>query len=87
MNRRTFNKLTFLGTLAALTRGARAEAQTGGADQRAQRAGGFKPTLRSLGRHGPPEWFQDVKFGMFIDYGLYSVAGYAPNARIGRDVS
>ncbi len=78
VNRRTFNKLTFLGTLAALTRGVRAEAQTGGPERRAQRAGGFKPTLRSLGRHGPPEWFEDVKFGMFIDYGLYSVAGYAP---------
>jgi alpha-L-fucosidase len=25
-----------------------------------------------------PEWYDDAKFGMFIDYGLYSVAGYAP---------
>ncbi|MDR2810484.1 MAG: alpha-L-fucosidase [Tannerellaceae bacterium] len=38
--------------------------------------GKWKPTLVSLDRHQAPEWFQDVKFGMFIDWGLWSVGGW-----------
>lgn len=37
----------------------------------------FEPTLLSLNTHQVPEWFEDAKFGMFIDYGLYSVGGWA----------
>ncbi len=40
----------------------------------------YRPTLLSINGHKTPEWFEDAKFGMFIDYGLYSVAGYAPPA-------
>ncbi|MDR3094571.1 MAG: alpha-L-fucosidase [Bacteroidales bacterium] len=39
--------------------------------------GKWKPTFASIGRHEAPEWFQDIKFGMFIDWGPWSVAGYA----------
>ncbi len=38
----------------------------------------YQPTLLSINSHKTPEWYEDAKFGMFIDYGLYSVAGYAP---------
>ena len=40
--------------------------------------GKWKPIGASLDRHVAPEWFQDVKFGMFIDWGLWSVGGWAP---------
>ena len=40
--------------------------------------GNWKPTPESLDSHQTPEWFKDAKFGMFIDWGLWSVAGYAP---------
>jgi alpha-L-fucosidase len=39
--------------------------------------GKWQPTAASLDAHQPPEWFSDLKFGMFIDWGLWSVAGYA----------
>jgi len=38
----------------------------------------YEPTLMSIRNHKCPEWFKDAKFGMFIDYGIYSVAGWAP---------
>lgn len=38
----------------------------------------YEPTWESLEKHPLPQWFDDAKFGMFIDYGLYSVAGWAP---------
>ena len=38
--------------------------------------GKWKPTWESLMQHQAPEWFSDIKFGMFIDWGLWSVAGY-----------
>lgn len=78
MNRRAFGKLTILGALAALAKGAGLEARTGGPEKGPKGAGAYRPTLKSIGRHAAPEWFDDAKFGMFIDYGLYSVAGYAP---------
>jgi len=40
--------------------------------------GKWKPTPESIDSHKTPEWFEDAKFGMFIDYGLWSVAGWAP---------
>jgi alpha-L-fucosidase len=64
--------------LAALAKGGNVEAQLAGSDPRGPAGGACEPTLKSIRRHSAPEWFQDVKFGMFIDYGLYSVAGYAP---------
>ncbi len=39
--------------------------------------GVWKASLASLMRHPCPEWFQDAKFGMFIDWGPWSVAGWA----------
>jgi len=40
--------------------------------------GKYQPTWESLDKHQAPEWWLDAKFGMFIDWGLYSVAAYAP---------
>lgn len=45
--------------------------------------GKWKPTMESLSAHRAPEWFLDAKFGLFIDWGLWSVAGWAP--KIERD--
>jgi alpha-L-fucosidase len=39
-------------------------------------SGKWKPSWSSLMKHTTPEWFSDIKFGMFIDWGLWSVAGY-----------
>jgi alpha-L-fucosidase len=41
-------------------------------------AGPFKNTYESLATHQCPEWFKDAKIGMFIDWGPWSVGGYAP---------
>jgi alpha-L-fucosidase len=38
----------------------------------------YQPTLESLDTHPLPDWFDDAKLGMFIDWGLYSIAGWAP---------
>ena len=43
----------------------------------------YQPTLESLDTHLLPEWYDDAKLGMFIDWGLYSIAGWAP--QIGED--
>ena len=45
--------------------------------------GPYSPDVNSLHRHPCPEWFRDAKFGMFIDWGLYSVAGWAPKKEKG----
>lgn len=37
----------------------------------------YKPELESLNSHPVPEWFQDAKLGIFLDWGPWSVAGYA----------
>ncbi|MDR3246157.1 MAG: alpha-L-fucosidase [Prevotellaceae bacterium] len=34
-------------------------------------------TVNSIRNHECPEWFRDAKFGMFIDWGIYSVPGWA----------
>lgn len=36
----------------------------------------FQPTWESLKQAKPPQWWQDGKFGIFIHWGPYSVAGY-----------
>jgi alpha-L-fucosidase len=38
----------------------------------------YKPSLESLEKHKVPEWFEDAKLGIFLDWGPWSVAGYAP---------
>ncbi len=43
--------------------------------------GRYKPTWASIDSHPLPGWFDDAKFGMFIDWGIYSVGGWdAPKA-------
>ena len=39
--------------------------------------GRYKPYLDSLDEHPTPEWYKDAKLGIFFDWGVYSVAGYA----------
>ena len=39
--------------------------------------GTYKAEGESLDRHQTPEWFEDMKFGMFFDWNLWSLAGYA----------
>lgn len=46
--------------------------------ERVNAKGPYRPTWVSLDSHKLPEWFKDAKFGMFIDWGLYSVSAYAP---------
>lgn len=38
--------------------------------------GPYQATTESLRRHKPPQWFDDAKFGIFIHWGPYAVAGY-----------
>ena len=35
----------------------------------------FEGTLESLSAYRCPEWFRDAKFGMYVHWGVYSVAG------------
>lgn len=42
--------------------------------------GPYVGTFESIARHRAPEWFADAKFGMFVDWGPWSVAGWAPQA-------
>jgi alpha-L-fucosidase len=46
--------------------------------QQVNKQGKWKPTPESIDQHQAPEWFIDAKFGMFIDWGPWSVAGWAP---------
>lgn len=43
--------------------------------QQGVRKGPFRPE-KTLDRHRTPEWFKDAKFGLFYDWGLWSVPGY-----------
>ena len=43
--------------------------------------GQWKPTPESIESHATPEWFADAKFGMCIDWGLWSVAGWAADKK------
>jgi len=40
--------------------------------------GKYKATPESLKEHPMPDWFQDAKLGIFLDWGPWSSAGYAP---------
>lgn len=40
--------------------------------------GKYKADLNSLTKHEVPEWFHDAKLGIFLDWGPWSVPGYAP---------
>ncbi len=51
--------------------------------QEVNEMGKWKPAPESIDRHKSPEWFLDAKFGMFIDWGLWSVAGWAPKKENG----
>ena len=42
--------------------------------------GPYRAEHDSIGTHPCPEWFLDAKFGMFVDWGPWSVAGWAPQA-------
>ena len=46
----------------------------------------FEPTWESLRRYRAPKWFRDAKFGIYLHWGVYSVAGrgewYARNMYI-----
>jgi alpha-L-fucosidase len=41
-------------------------------------AGKYKATGASMDSHPCPEWFVDAKFGIFIDWGLWSLASWCP---------
>jgi alpha-L-fucosidase len=44
----------------------------------------YQPTWESIDSRPVPQWFEDVKFGIFIHWGVYSVPAWAPaNADIG----
>ena len=38
----------------------------------------YQPTWASLDQRPVPQWFKNVKFGIFIHWGVYSVPGYCP---------
>ncbi len=39
--------------------------------------GRFKPTWESLSQYRVPRWYEDIKFGIFIHWGVYSVPAYS----------
>ena len=45
--------------------------------------GRWKPNGKSLDWHKCPEWFKDAKFGIFVDWGLWSLASWAPKRESG----
>lgn len=51
--------------------------------QQINQEGKWKPTPSSIDSHEAPEWLRDAKFGMFIDWGLWSVGGWAPKRTAG----
>lgn len=38
--------------------------------------GRFKPTWESLSQYRVPHWYEDIKFGIFIHWGVYSVPAF-----------
>ena len=46
-------------------------------------SGVWKATPQSIDSHKCPEWFVDAKFGIFIDWGLWSVASWSPKRDAG----
>ncbi len=45
--------------------------------------GKWKATPESIDSHKCPEWFVDAKFGIFIDWGLWSIPSWAPKREKG----
>ena len=44
----------------------------------------YEPNWPSIDSRPVPQWFEDVKFGIFIHWGVYSVPAWAPaDANIG----
>ncbi|MBI5084230.1 MAG: alpha-L-fucosidase, partial [Acidobacteria bacterium] len=43
--------------------------------------GQYAPTRESLSKRPTPKWFNEAKFGVFIVWGPYSVAGWAPKGK------
>lgn len=41
--------------------------------------GRYQATGKSIDGHKCPEWFMDAKFGIFIDWGLWSIASWCPD--------
>ena len=85
MNRRKFGKLGNVSTMAAV---APCEMQAAVREltpnaERENLKQPFSPTILSIRRHNAPEWCDDVKFRMFIDYELHSIAGSAPKQEQG----
>ncbi len=39
----------------------------------------YQPTWNSLRQHPDPQWLQDVKFGIYTHWGIYSVPATGPN--------
>ena len=39
----------------------------------------YTGTWASVQTHTVPNWYDDVKFGIFIHWGIYSVPAYAPH--------
>ena len=39
--------------------------------------GPYKDTWESLGEYEVPKWYKDIKFGIFIHWGVYAAAAYA----------
>lgn len=39
-------------------------------------AGPYSATWESLGNYRPPRWYDDIKFGIFIHWGVYSVPAF-----------
>jgi alpha-L-fucosidase len=69
------------GILPSLLAVASLLAPTSAVDVQAQPSGQqYEPTEQSLRQHSAPEWFQDAKLGIFINWGLYSVPAWAPTS-------
>src|SRR5664279_543958 len=43
----------------------------------ADHQGPYRPDWESLQKYEVPEWYKDAKFGIFIHWGVYSVAAFA----------
>jgi alpha-L-fucosidase len=46
--------------------------------------GKWKPSGASLDSHQCPEWYQDIKFGMFVDWGPWAIGGWAVKRGVGQ---
>ena len=51
--------------------------------QKVNAKGKWKANGKSIDAHKCPAWFEDAKFGIFIDWGLWSLASWAPKREKG----